>query len=79
MVDKGPFSEDIFIGYCMQSAGVNIGNSRDSQGRSRFQPFKMELMFSRKYLPKWYRKYADQLPKEVGFFVLPFLYNLVYV
>ena len=50
-------SEDVEMGRCMERLHVPIGDSHDSQGRSRFHCFTLPVHLHRQY-PKWYNKYT---------------------
>ena len=59
-------SEDIYMAKCLESLGVEAGDSRDLEGRKRFFPFIPEdHLIPGSQFPKWYWPYQFY-PEEEG-------------
>ncbi len=58
--------EDLALGRCLQSLGVQAGDSRDALGRHRFLPFPISDMMNENRMPNWYFNYVKYKVHKVG-------------
>ena len=56
-------SEDLVFGECMKNLGVQIGNTTDSLGRSRFHCFEVSMVMSGVYPDWYYTFYKNKISK----------------